>query len=293
MIIKKLSFKNIDFTKYTQCIRQSSQYLFQVEKEYMTLINSENWDFLVYGDYQAVMPVPYVKKLGFKIVLTPMAIQQIGVFSQEDNTNINNAFYDYLLKNYRVYYYPFNAKNKLTRAVEYKKNYIIPQQKYEEVKQNYSANRRRNVRLNDKKNKDLHFFENTDLISLKSFILSNLIGYEPKRVKEKLFSILEKIHQKGFLKIYQINRDKDILSVVLMVSSQKEDYFLSFINNKSIKSNAPSVMVDQILQNIIEKKNFSFWGSNVPSVAEFYERFGAQLTHYPTIPLSKKRLFQI
>lgn len=292
-MIRKIKFHQLDFQRYTNCIRSSCQYIFQVEKEYLTLVNGENWDFLVWGNYDAVMPVPFVKKWGIKVVLTPMSIQQLGVFSKEDDLEINHRFHDFLLKYYRVYVYPFNTVNQLNRNLIERKNYILCQQDYETARMNYSVHRRRNVRLHDKRNKDLIFSQEFDLNFFKSFIFEHIIGCETEKIKQKLFDILMKMNEKGFLKIYQITKENKILSLALVVSSQREDYFLNFINNKKIKSNASSLMIDQILQQTIEKKNFSFWGSNVLSVADFYERFGAQLTTYFTIPLSKKRLFKI
>lgn len=293
MEIKKLSFKEVDFNKYTKTIRHSAQFIFQVEKEYMTAINGENWDFLIYEDYKAVLPVPFVKKWGLKIVIPPMAIQQLGVFSESDNCALNNAFYDYLLKHYRVYYYPFNATNQLAREVVFRNNYIIEKQDYELVKSQYSKNRRRNIRLNDKNNKDLLFSESNQLEPIKSFFIKNIRGYHSLRLKEKVFQSLTNLYHQKLINIYQITKNDHLISLATIVNSDKEAYFLYFVNDKSVSSNAASLMVDQILQRTIEHKNFSFWGSNIPSIAMFYERFGAKLTKYPTIPLSKKRLFKI
>ncbi|PIE50639.1 MAG: hypothetical protein CSA38_02410 [Flavobacteriales bacterium] len=291
-MIRKVKFQDVDFQKYTDCIRRSCQFVFQVEKAYLEVVNGENWDFLVYKDYEAVMPVPFVRKMGFKVVLPPMGIQQLGIFSQRDELQLNNAFYDFLLKHYRVYTYPFNADNQLERNLEYRKNYILKPRPYQEVKMNYSIHRRRNVRLHDKRNKGLVFSQSkADIQVFKPFFLKNLMGYND--VPEKFFSVLEKMYDKGFLRIYQIKKEEELLSVAMVTASEREDYFLVFINNKEVKTNASSVMIDQILQQTIEQRKFSFWGSSIPSIADFYERFGAELTSYPVIPLSKKRIFKI
>ncbi|WPC13975.1 hypothetical protein LEQ03_05015 [Riemerella anatipestifer] len=65
---------------------------------------------------------------------------------------------------------------------------------------------------------------------------------------------------------------------------------LCFINNKNQKTNAPSVILDEIIKQSIETHQFNFFGSNIPSVEQFNQRFGAVLERYPVYHQSKKQL---
>jgi hypothetical protein len=81
-------------------------------KKYLDTLIGNHWDVLVCNDYQAVMPVPFVGKFGFKFVVMPFQTQQLGIFSKQDNELLNDEFLRFLQKNYNIYYYAFNHNNK-------------------------------------------------------------------------------------------------------------------------------------------------------------------------------------
>ena len=51
-------------------------------------------------------------------------------------------------------------------------------------------------------------------------------------------------------------------------------------------------MIDQILQRNIHHKDFSFMGSNIPEIAEFFSRFGSEKRNYLVIENTKKELLK-
>ena len=53
-----------------------------------------------------------------------------------------------------------------------------------------------------------------------------------------------------------------------------------------------SIMIDQILQRNIHHKDFSFMGSNIPEIAEFFSRFGSEKRNYLVIENTKKELLK-
>ncbi|MDB5281233.1 MAG: family N-acetyltransferase, partial [Bacteroidota bacterium] len=42
------------------------------------------WDALVLNDYEAVMPLPWLRKFGFKALYQPYYCQQLGFFSKKE-----------------------------------------------------------------------------------------------------------------------------------------------------------------------------------------------------------------
>ncbi|MBO6200890.1 MAG: hypothetical protein J6N74_04640, partial [Chryseobacterium sp.] len=67
-MIERIKYQDIDFEKYNNCVESSVQKNLYCEKETLDFL-SKNWELLVYGDYEAVMPIPFVKKTFFKVVL--------------------------------------------------------------------------------------------------------------------------------------------------------------------------------------------------------------------------------
>ncbi len=75
-MIQRIKYKHIDFQKYNVCIEQSVQKNLYCKKENLDFL-SKNWELLVYGDYEAVMPIPFVKKAFYKFVVMPLFCQQL------------------------------------------------------------------------------------------------------------------------------------------------------------------------------------------------------------------------
>ena len=116
----------------------SEQYLIFGEKQYLDVMIGENWEILIYEDYEAIMPIPVVKKIGFNFVLMPLQTQQLGVFSEKDDAVINQKLLEFFQKKYKIYYYAFNAKNSFLKTLNKRNNYVLPSDDYQEIKSRYS-----------------------------------------------------------------------------------------------------------------------------------------------------------
>ncbi|WKS94498.1 hypothetical protein [Riemerella columbina] len=286
------TYKTIDFERYHLCLKASAQYVFQAERAYLEATNGTQWEFLVYGDYQAVMPIPIKKKFGWiKMVVLPPYLQQLGVFSPQDDASTNRLFYDFLIKHYLVYYYAFNAKNQLSELPHYK-NYRLSSAPYAQVLKGYSVHRRRNVRPHDKKNQHLSFAKGSKASHYRNFFMNYAKGVERPQLKAMYFSVLEALEAAGKLEIYEMRHHQTLVSVVFLMKSEYCQSLIGFINNYELSTNASSYMIDCLLKNSIDHLDFNFNGSNVPSVSDFYHRFGAQLENYPVIPPSKVRVLK-
>lgn len=91
---------------------------------------SENWEILMFEDYKAVLPIPLKKKFGINFVIMPLFCQQLGIFSEKDDTGINDEFLQFLKKNYTILLYSFNDRNSFSEPLKKKKNYTIPLSDY-------------------------------------------------------------------------------------------------------------------------------------------------------------------
>ena len=148
-MIKRLKYEEVNWQKYQNCLEQSEQYIFFADKKYLDLLLHQNLEILVDDDYEAVMPIPLAKKWGFNFVVMPLQTQQLGIFSEKDNLELNESFLKFFQKNYKVFYYAFNAKNEFKTLLKTRKNYKLFSEDYENIKKKYSIHRRRNVRITD------------------------------------------------------------------------------------------------------------------------------------------------
>jgi hypothetical protein len=280
-MIRKVPYSEIHFEKYQNCLETSEQYCIFAEKKYLDLLLHNNWEILVDGDYQAVMPIPLIKKWGIKLVLMPMQTQQLGIFSKKDNAQQNEAFFSYFKNNFTVFQYSFNARNQFITELKRRTNFVLPKNNYEEIKKNYSIHRRRNVRISDTLKDKITFQEADELSEYETFFTNNAIGAETKTLK-KYFRNMLKLRKENMLKVYNLFFEEILVSQAYLLESKKENILVNFINDQEyIKKNTSSILIDKTLQVEIKEKDFNFHGSSIPQIADFYRRFNANEKTYP------------
>ena len=290
-MIKRLKYEEVDWQKYQNCLEQSEQYIFFAEKKYLDLLLHENWEILVDNDYEAVMPIPLAKKLGFNFVVMPLQTQQLGIFSEKDTPELNESFLAFFQQNYKVFYYAFNAKNEFTTLLKTRKNYKLFAEDYENIKKKYSIHRRRNVRITEVLQDKIEFTEAENLNHSESFFIENVIGFPNFSLKKRAFENMKNFLSQNLLKVYELYFEGDLASQAYLIESENEDFLVNFINDKKFsKYNLSSIILDQIFRKNIGKKNFNFHGSNISEIAEFYRRFGATEENYAFVESSKIQL---
>ncbi len=291
-MIKRLKYHEIDFEKYERCLENSEQRKYSGSKIFLDIMADKNWEIIVLNDYEAVMPIAYIKKFGFKIVINPIGCQQLGIFSKIDSQEINDLFLQYFKKHYLVMYYGFNDKNKFSEKLQTRKNYIIYPEKYEAVYQKYSPKRKRKLRL-DKETEEKTSKEFIDFNTAKNFIDKNLIGFKSENEKAKYIIKLEKLYEHGFMKFPVFKLQKEIINMIVLYEDQKTVAALGTINDKLfIKLNGASILVDDAIKNSIEHKMFDFEGSEIPAIEEFFRGFRPELMPYQYILNSKKEMLK-
>ena len=292
-MIKRLKYEEVDWQKYQNCLEQSEQYIFFAEKKYLDLLLHQNWEILVDNDYEAVMPIPLVKKWGFTFVVMPLQTQQLGVFSEKDTPELNESFLAFFQQHYKVFYYAFNAKNEFKTLLKSRKNYKLFSEDYENIKKKYSIHRRRNVRITDALRDKIKFTEAENLNHSESFFTENVIGFTNSSLKKRAFENMKNFLSQNLLNVYELYFDGKLASQAYLIESEKEDFLVNFINDKKFsKYNLSSIILDQIFRKNIKKKDFNFHGSNISEIAEFYRRFGATEENYAFVENSKIQLLK-
>lgn len=287
-MIKHLKYHEIDFEKYSECINLSEQYKYSATSFFLDITTAKQWELLIYNDYEAVMPVPFVMKYGFKVVINPHICQQLGVFSIKDSKIVNDAFFDFLNANFNVWYYPFNDCNLFSKKLPRRKNYLIPPAKYDEVRENYSPKRIRKLRWNSSVENKFEI-RDVNFLNIKPFIEKNSLGIEDEKAKKSYlktlhsFSKFRKIDCKAFYK------NGEILNVVIVYKDDKATVLLGTINDRNnMKYNGSSILIDRAISENIELSIFDFEGSEQPNVEEFFRGFRPHLRTFPYISNSKK-----
>ncbi|UQB69428.1 hypothetical protein [Epilithonimonas zeae] len=289
-MIKRLKYQEIDFEKYNRCIENSVQKKFYAERIFLDISTDKNWELLVYKDYEAVMPVPLIKKYGSQIVHNPKLCQQLGVFSKIDSLQINDLFYHFLTKNYAIRYYTFNDINALSESLITRKNFLIFPDKYETVRQKYSPKRKRKLRLDQEVLDNSEIVKNFDLETVKNFIRSTGLGADAKDLEE-FINLLSKFYLNDKLDFYGFFYHQKLINMIAVYREKYSLALLGTFNDRNyVKLSGSSYLIDKVISENIETKIFDFEGSEVPAVEEFFRGFRPELRPYSCIQVSKKDL---
>ncbi|GEJ43785.1 MULTISPECIES: GNAT family N-acetyltransferase [unclassified Chryseobacterium] len=291
-MIRRLKYNEIDFVKYAQCLENSEQRKYSATKDFLDTASTIPWEILVYKDYEAVMPVPFVRKYGLKIVHNPKLCQQLGVFSHKDNVDLNEAFLEFLKRNYMIRAYPFNDINQLRTKLRIKKNFLLYPDSYEKVYNRYSPKRKRKLRLDESVLKDSEI----KIISYdqaKIFIEANTLGLSKDSDLPDFMRIFESFHRSGYLKFTAFYYQHRIINVIATYRDGNMVALLGNFNDKDyVKLSGASVLIDHVIKENIETHIFDFEGGELPNIEEFFRGFRPELKPYGIIENSKKNLFK-
>ncbi|MBV8326592.1 hypothetical protein [Chryseobacterium sp.] len=279
-MIRRLRYNEIDFRKYTACLEQSEQYNGYARKETLDQL-SGNWHILVYNDYEAVMPVNIVKKFGLNFVHMPLFCQQLGVFSKQDDPQINDLFLHFLKKKYLLFLYTFNHHNVFSIPLEVRKNYIIPVSDYSILKRKkYFKGRKSTVKWSQ----HLIYREVYPDADCFSFIENHFKGLSKEKdlkIFKSYFDFLANHHQ---LKLCGAYLEDRLINLAVLISEPDQLSLLALVNDEtSKKEDGASFVIDKILENNIGEKKFNFMGSNIRGIEVFFKSFGGELNAYPFI----------
>ena len=277
MQIKHLPHHEINLQKWDACVQNACNSLVYAESWYLDIV-SPNWEALVGGDYEYVMPLPVKKKYGISFLVQPPLTQQLGIFSSNNiDENVVESFIQKIP--YRSYHLNFNEQNPYKKGIK-RPNFILNLDKdYPTFFSTYSKNAQRNIKKSDSYNiaiktdllaKDfLEFYHATE----KNYII--LVEKVDKLVKEAL--------KRNKMTIYgAYNNDNQLISALcLLHSSQRLIYWLPVSNQEGKETLAMFKIVDEIIQHHANS-NFilDFEGSKIENIARFYQGFGAELKPY-------------
>nr|WP_315027879.1 hypothetical protein [uncultured Chryseobacterium sp.] len=291
-MIRRLKYHEVDFVKYAQCLENSEQRKYTATKIFLDITSKKQWEVLVYKDYEAVMPIPYLRKFGIKIVHNPKLCQQLGIFSAQDDINLNEAFLSYLEKNYLISLYQCNDSNQFQRHMKKKKNFLIYPDSYENVYAAYSPKRKRKLRLDENVLKNINI-RNMGYKDISAFIETHVIGAEKDKDLPEFVRIFRSFYELNLLKFSAFFYNGEIANVIATYSDSNTVALLGTFNDRNyVKLSGASILIDNIIKETIETRIFDFEGGELPNIEEFFRGFRPELKPYGLIENSKKNLLK-
>lgn len=281
--VRLLQKQEIDFTLWDNCVAQAHNSLPYAHSWYLNAV-AQNWDGLVYGHYEAVMPLVWLRKLGIRCMYQPYYCQQLGVFSLAPLKDEILSTFLHAAVNYASYIeVNLNAVHSVNQEafkLKERKNLLLSLSKtYSDLRKGFAENHRRNITKADKA--ELEFKEIEQVAVFKDFYLKNInrekenFNAESEAVFNRLVDVLL-VQNKAI--IYGAYADAELVATVLLVPNGNR--LISIINSSGSEGKAKGAshfLYNGIIKQYAESGYvLDFEGSSIATIARFYEGFGAQ-----------------
>ena len=293
-MISYVTRNRLEIDKYNECIATSIQTNVFGYSWYLDIV-CDNWGVLVYNNYDAVMPLPWRKKMLITYVYPPLWLIQLGIYSK--GVEDENEFLIELFSKFKFVELRMNAKNSFSMFHKFQKEKQLQilslNQEYEAIKNNYNRNRKRELQKAEK----LDLVENWNdhpgiLIHLFKDNVGKRVRKIEKRDYENLRRLMEVCIEKKIGELLTVyDKNNKLVSGAFFLKYQKRVTELvcsSDFNNRN--NGANTFMNDRAIYKYCNHfEIFDFGGSSMKNIADYYRSFGAvdenyiQL-HYNNLP---------
>lgn len=293
-MIQYIRYKEIDFRKWDTCIDKSLNGNIYSYSWYLSA-TCEEWDALIDGDYEIVMPLPYRQKMGINYVFPPTMTQQLGLFSKENITTEKvQQFIKSIPSKFKYCEIKLNhfntVENKNLLTTLHTNLELDLNHPYHELLAGYSENTRRNLRKTDQVN--IRVWKNGDIRNLLQ-LFKNTKATELKNLPGDFYSTTEKVATKllqlGQAEVWEVSINVDLCAGVLFAFSHNKAYFLfSAATTLAKENNIMHFLINKFIEENANKQLIlDFEGSDNKNLARFYKSFGATEKNYEEIIINK------
>lgn len=284
-MIRFIPHNDIDFDKWDDCVANAINGLIYPYSFYLNQV-AAGWHALVQNDYEAVMPLPCRRKMGFDYIFQPHFVQQLGVFSAAPpSDSMVRDFVRAIPSRFRFVNYNLNTYNQLkalprehlTSRVTYELDMIQP---YSQIQQNYSSQTHRNLKKAIKEK--VFVTPNSEPIpiieSFRQYRGARLSGMTDAHYHMLKHLIYSGLHR-GDTQVYSAYTAQNSFcaGVVFFRSHHKSILIFSGSTPEARKNGAMTAIVDQYIQDHAQQNlTLDFEGSNEKNLARFYRGFGSK-----------------
>ncbi len=283
--ISLLSAEKIDLEKWDRCIASSPNGLIYGRSFYLGRM-ARHWAGLVLNDYEAVMPLCWNRKYGFRYLYQPPFTAQLGIFSPGNiDKNLTTAFINLCKKNFSFCEMHLNYGNRFTSLPD-RANYVLSLlPAYEMIRKGYRK----------------------DLIQSLKYAGEQIFHYDPSADYRQVITVFQKTYGNRFAHVLPADYQRfsslcaDLfekeMGMVRMVNDPGSQVLLAagiFLNDGKRIYNMMNVtlpagrekmanhfLLDSLIKEFSGKGlTLDFEGSQIAGIAEFYRQFGSSREPY-------------
>lgn len=280
-MIRHLTYEAINKTQWDLCIEQSTNSMIYGYSWYLDTV-APQWEGLVLGDYEAVMPLVWNKKLGIRYLYQPFFTQQLGVFYK--TAVAKDRMIDFIKAIPAAYKFidiNLNEDNDLLHTdyeIRKRKNLILDLNKpYVKLQKEYDDHCKRNLKKAKKYNHIVRPIDTETVVryyrKYKGEVTKALGSQDYKRLK----NLLAKADQKDMLLARGVYNDTDELLAAgaFLISKGRIIYLIGSASYKGREARAMYTLFDNMILQFSEHPMLlDFEGSEIAGIARFFKGFG-------------------
>ena len=296
-MIRYCKQQDLDRTKWDACVQSSPAARLYAYSWYLDQI-CPDWGALIYGNYEAVMPLLYRKKLGVSYLFLPFSAQQLGVFGRKPvSEELVRQMIHGIPEHFRMIDLKLNATNKFQdseyEVIENTNYELLMNAPYATLQEAYSANTRRNIRKCVKAGCTISVNQLDYKQVIEGFRATR--GKTFKALDDRFYDTLSaltkaclKRNQAAVYAVHDVHQQL-VTSALFLKDEHRTYYILSGNTDAGRKIGGMHFLVDQVIAREADTdRTLDFEGSNDSNLARFYSSFGARSSVY--LQVRKNRL---
>lgn len=276
--IKYIRHKDILFDAWDACVARSRRPLVYAGSTYLNAICNQEWDALIYGNYEAVFPLPVKRKWGIPLVYQPFFCQQLGLFAPDGfflgYSDFLNAIPHKFLKAGLHLNPAFTLPENMLQRCNLLLNLNRP---YDQIAAGYNADARKNLR---KCTEAGIIVETCDDFAAAVSLYREVWGLLNPVLKEqhylsftKACEALQSSSEAICLRAYM--GEKVLSYAIFLRSPHYLHYVCAAPTVEGRKLGVMHAVIDHVAESYAGQNLFlDFEGSEIPDVAAFYRKFG-------------------
>lgn len=290
--IKHLTRLQIDPVRWNECIELADNGSPYARTDYLDIL-SPHWEALIRGDYEQVMPLPIRKKFGIRYLYQPALVPQLGVFGKSLNKEEILIFLKAIPSDIKWIDATLNPSSCLEHPdfpLQRRTNFILPlSDAYATLRSRYRENHRRNLQRAEKAGCTID--RATGVHEILTLALAHAHS-SPKiapAVQESFLRLMENWIPMGRAQTYGVRVNDELLAgAVFLVHRNRACYLLAGNHPNGKTLGASHALIDAFIEaNAGTSTVLDFEGSDLPSLAFFYEGFGSFSESYGWLQLNR------
>ena len=276
-MVSILPSSQLDRSRWDACIQQSMYPLIYACSWYLDRL-ADHWHGIVYGEYEAVMPVPWRKKMGIRYCYQVPFVQQLGWFSQTGFTG-QSVMLEQLFTYCRYGDYAFNHSNTgLPTASKQLVNYAIPlDADYATLVKSYNADLLNNLKKAAKQAFIYRPMQVDAAISLYRQLYASRTPHVSSADFQRFLQLCTEQEQQGnaLAKCITDSAGNVQAAALLLKFGGRLYNMMNSTPKTGRKTAANHYLFDQIIQEFAGSGlTLDFEGSDIAGIRAFYEKFG-------------------